>query len=373
MNNDDIKYDYWWAGMPRSFHSGVREIADAAGSAKRLYEMDKEELTGIKGISEKYAEDIIRKRREWDVDAEYEKLLRSGIRFIPWYDPEYPARLSDTAGAPFALFVYGDVPEDDRLSVALIGARNCSEYGRMTAEKFGCGLAEMGVQIISGMAYGIDGIGQTAALDAGGRSFSVLGCGVNTCYPLTNRRLYERLKKNGGIISEYGMYTQPQPGLFPPRNRIISALSDAVLVVEAREKSGTMITVDMALEQGRDVAVIPGRIDDPLSTGCIKLWKQGAVPVTDVEDIMCLLDEDRNNACKHKKREKIGLTAEEARVYRILGPYAMSITDIAGRAQMTVRQAVCILVELSVKGLVAESGSGHYVKIRDCEVMRFNP
>ena len=142
MNNDDIKYDYWWAGMPRSFHSGVREIADAAGSAKRLYEMDKEELTGIKGISEKYAEDIIRKRREWDVDAEYEKLLRSGIRFIPWYDPEYPARLSDTAGAPFALFVYGDVPEDDRLSVALIGARNCSEYGRMTAEKFGCGLAE---------------------------------------------------------------------------------------------------------------------------------------------------------------------------------------------------------------------------------------
>lgn len=369
MNNEDIKYDYWWAGMPRSFHAGIRQIADAAGSARRLYEMDKDELTGIGGISEKYAEDIIRKRREWDLDAEYEKLQRSGIRFIPWYDPNYPARLSNIAGAPFAIFAYGDIPEDDRLSVAIVGARNCSEYGRMTAEKFGSELAEMGVQIISGMAYGIDGFGQAAALDAGGRSFAVLGCGVNICYPSTNRRLYERLRKNGGIISEYGIYTQPQPGLFPPRNRIISALSDAVLVVEAREKSGTMITVDMALEQGRDVAVVPGRIGDPLSTGCIRLWKQGAVPVTDAEDIMCLLDEDHNNAGKRKKTEKIKLPDTEARVYKVLGPYAMSISDIADKAKLPVRQAVCVLVELCIKGLAKENGSGHYVRIRDCEMI----
>lgn len=369
MTNDDIKYDYWWAGMPRSYHAKVRQIAKAAGSARHLYEMDKDELTHIVGISDKYAEDIIRKRKEWDLDAEYEKLQRSGIRFIPWYSNDYPGRLRDTAGFPFAVFALGDVPEDDRLSVAIIGTRNCSEYGRMMAKKFGGDLADMGVQIVSGMAYGIDGIGQTAALDAGGRSFAVLGCGVNICYPASNRNLYERLKENGGIISEYGMYTQPQPCLFPPRNRIISALADAILIVEAREKSGTMITVDMALEQGKDVAIVPGRITDPLSTGCIKLWKQGAVPVTCAEDVMRLLDQDYNNAGKKRKCEKISLPDEERDIYRILEPYAMSVGDIARKASVPLRQAICVLVELCIKGLAAESGSGYYVRIRDCEVI----
>lgn len=368
---EDIKYDYWWAGMERSYPGQTGLIAESAGSTKRLYEMEKCDLINIEGISEKYADDIIRKRSKWDIDAEYDKLLASGIKFMPWYSDEFPKRLLSFKGHPFAIFTLGNIPDDDGMSVALIGARNCSEYGRMMAKKLGNDLAAFGVQIVSGMAYGIDGISQTAALDAGGRSYAVLGCGVNTCYPASNRRLYERLKENGGIISEYGMYTRPQACLFPPRNRIISALSDAVVVIEAREASGTMITVDMALEQGRDVAVVPGRVTDPLSTGCNKLWKQGAVPVTSAEDIMYLLNNEWEYKNKGSAAVKVKMSAEEKAVYEHLEPYAVSIGEISEKVSLPFRQVICILVDLCVKGLASEVGKGSYVRIKDCEAVLF--
>lgn len=363
--DDDIKYDYWWAGMQRAYLGQTKMIADAAGSSKRLYYMDKEELAGVKGISMKCAEDIVRKRQNWDLDAEYQKLLESGIDFIPWYSDRFPVRLKQVAGHPFAVFVLGDMPCDNRLSVALIGARNCSEYGRMMAKKLSSDLAGMGVQIVSGMAYGIDGISQTAALDAGGKTFAVLGCGVNICYPASNRGLYERLKAGGGLISEYGIYTQPQSSLFPPRNRIISALADAVVIIEAKEKSGTMITADMALEQGKDVAIVPGRVTDPLSVGCIKLWKQGAVPVTCAEDIVYMLDENYNNCIKEAKRQSVSLSDEERKVFDILEPYAMSVGEISGKTGMQFRRVICVLVELCIKGLAAEAAKGSYVRTVD--------
>lgn len=364
--NDDQKYDYWWAGMPRSYPGRMKKTVLAAGSSKRLFYMDKSELMTIEGISEKCAEDIIEKRKKWDPDAEFEKLKKSGIRFIPWYSDEYPARLKNTAGHPFAIFSLGRLPADDKPSVAIIGARNCSQYGRMMAERFGRDLAGYGVQTISGMAYGIDGLSQMASVEAGGASYAVLGCGVNICYPQSNRVLYERLKEAGGIISEYGMYTKPLPNLFPPRNRIISALVDLVLVIEAREKSGTMITVDMALEQGRDVAVVPGRITDPLSTGCIKLWKQGAYPVTCAEDIMYILDENFESGNKERSLPRIRLTTEEKKIYKLLEPYAKSIGELTEEADLPLREGIEVLVELCIKGLAAETGKGYYVKIKEC-------
>ena len=233
MNHDEqLKYDYWWAGMDRAFLGSVRKTAMAAGGTRRLYEMDREELVKVEGISEKYADNIIRKKNGWDIDAEYDRLMSSGIDFIPYYDDRYPERLKQTPGHPFALFSIGGLPDDNAYSVAIIGARNCSEYGRMMARSFASDLAGYGVSVVSGMAYGIDGIAQEAALNSGGRSYAVMGCGVNTCYPQSNRVLYERLKREGGVLSEYGLYTKPSARLFPPRNRIISALSDIVLVVE---------------------------------------------------------------------------------------------------------------------------------------------
>lgn len=365
----DIKYDYWWAGMERVCHGRMMQIAQAAGSARRLFEMDRDELVLIGGISDKYADDIIRKRSKWNIDEEYDKLLETGIEFIPFYDVRYPKRLSGLTGHPFALFLLGELPPDDKLSVAVIGTRNCSGYGRMMAGRFGSDLASYGVSVVSGMAYGIDGIGQEAALNAGGMSYAVLGCGVNRCYPASNKRLYERLKAQGGIISEYGLYTEPAASLFPPRNRIISGLSDAVLVVEAREKSGTMITVDMALEQGREVCVVPGRITDPLSTGCIKLWKQGATPVTCAEDIMYMLDEMFEINKKKAELKTVELPAVQKCLYEHLEPYAKSIGQLSDETQTEFREAVCALVELCIKGLACETGKGYYVRIKECKAV----
>ncbi len=366
--NEEIMYEYWWAGMPRSVPGTVKKTALSAGSARRLYEASVSELMSIEGISEKYAGEIVEKRRNWDVEAEYDKLMRMGIRFIPWYSDEYPERLKAVGGHPYALFSYGRLPNDDKPSVAVIGARDCSRYGRMNAVRFGADLAAYGVQIISGMAYGIDGIVQEEAIRAGGDSFAVLGCGVNICYPAANRTLYERLKECGGIISEYGIYTKPVARLFPPRNRVISALSDVVLVVEAREKSGTMITVDMALEQGREVAVIPGRISDPLSVGCINLWKQGAYPVTCAEDIMYLLDDRFEINKKSAPGPTVILSKNEGKVYENLEPYAKSIGEISEAVLLPFRETISVLVDLTVKGLAAETGKGYYVKTRDCNV-----
>lgn len=191
-------------------------------------------------------------------------------------DPEYPKRLLNISGAPKNLYVLGRLPEEDRLSVAVIGARDCSEYGKYVARELGTVLGSSKIAVVSGMARGIDGISQEAALNAGGCSFAVLGCGVDVCYPEANRQLYERLKISGGIISEYPSGSPALACHFPPRNRIVSGLADVVVVIEARIKSGTLITVDMALEQGREVYVVPGRVTDRLSDGCNSLIKQGA-------------------------------------------------------------------------------------------------
>lgn len=208
------------------------------------------------------------------------------IRSLKRRDREYPGRLREIPGAPAELYLLGRLPEEDRPAVAIIGARDCSEYGRYVASGLGAALARNGIQVISGMARGIDGIGQEAALDAGGSSFAVLGSGVDVCYPAGNRRLYEKLKSRGGILSEYPPGTPPLSHHFPPRNRIVSGLADVVVVVEAREKSGTLITVDMALEQGREVYVVPGRVTDPLSVGCNRLLKLGAGLLLDLGEFL---------------------------------------------------------------------------------------
>ncbi len=231
-------------------------------------------------------------------------------------DPGYPERLKNISGAPKKLYVLGSLPEEGRLSVAVIGARDCSEYGKYVAKELGTALGGSGISVISGMARGIDGISQEAALDAGGSSYAVLGCGVDICYPEANRQLYERLKSGGGIISEYPPGAPALACHFPPRNRIVSGLADVVVVIEARIKSGTLITVDMALEQGREVYVVPGRLTDRLSDGCNRLIKQGAGILLSPEDFVRELLEGevgkaaRNLAGKFRK-EEAGLAGEK--------------------------------------------------------------
>ncbi|MBD5506552.1 MAG: DNA-protecting protein DprA [Lachnospiraceae bacterium] len=240
-------------------------------------------------LSERYREKATRMSeisRGYDVSDVYERMREKGIFLVTEEEPQFPERLSQIPDRPYVLYYAGKLPQREKKAVALIGARDCTSYGRYMAEQFGASFAKAGVQVISGMARGIDGIGQSAALREGGYSLGVLGCGVDFCYPRENKELYERLLADGGICSEYPPGTEPKAFLFPPRNRIISGLCDAILVVEAREKSGTLITVDMALEQGRDVYALPGRATDPLSGGCNRLIRQGAGIVTTPEDFL---------------------------------------------------------------------------------------
>lgn len=267
-------YSYWLCSIPGVGNRTIERLLALCGSPEAVYHASDEvwEEVGKK----KFAEVVRVHRETWELEKNYRDMQESGIHFLLQEDAEYPNRLREIPDAPFALFVKGKVPEEDCLAVAVIGARDCSEYGSFVANELGQCLGENGIQVISGMARGIDGISQKAALRAGGISFGVLGSGVDICYPKQNRELYDRLLEQGGILSEYVPGTMPRPQNFPPRNRIVSGLADAVVVIEARNKSGTLITVDMALEQGREVYVVPGRVTDRLSDGCNKLIKQGA-------------------------------------------------------------------------------------------------
>ncbi len=280
--NREREYAYLLTGLPGIGNASVNALMEAFGSFGAAMEADEEEL--LKVLPANRVKAVLEGRKNHKPLVPFEELTGRDIHMVLCTEKEYPKRLSMIPDKPYVIFYKGSLPTEDRPSVAVVGARECSEYGKYAAKIIGENMGRLGVSVISGMARGIDGISQKAALDAGGRSFAVLGSGVDICYPEDNRRLYDYLAKKGGIISSYHPGSPAIAKNFPPRNRIVSGLADVVIVVEAREKSGTFITVDMALEQGREVYVVPGRITDRLSVGCNRLWKQGASIFLSVEE-----------------------------------------------------------------------------------------
>jgi len=381
-------YAYWLHGVSGVGNVTAKQLIEVFGSPKMVYQVKEKQLREV--VSPKVTEALI-KGRDKDVLAEYRELCRKGITMVPFYHSQYPARLIHIADAPFCLYIKGRLPMDERPSLAIVGARNCSEYGRYVAEQFAKSFANLGVQIVSGMAKGIDGVAGAAAMKVGGDTYAVLGCGADVCYPSSNAELYEEICKTGGVISEYLPGTMPSPGLFPARNRIISALADAVLVVEARQKSGTLITVDMALEQGREVYVVPGRITDRLSDGCNRLLIQGANPALSPEQMFAELTEtvwrERGKAVGENGKCKIENMAEgmaekqtgsvtdcrlqklgdkQCALYALLDFYPISVEQIWLMSQtrealqgVTLPQMMEMLLELCVAG-VAKNEGGYY-------------
>ncbi|MBQ6806880.1 MAG: DNA-processing protein DprA [Lachnospiraceae bacterium] len=327
-------------------------------------------------------------RLHYNPEEEYGKLLDKGIHFTCLGQLTYPDMLAHISDKPFGIYYKGKLPDEDKPSIAIIGARNCSAYGKYMAEKLGHELAEAGVQVISGMARGVDGISQYAALEKGGYSMAVFGCGVDICYPAENGNLYRMLVEKGGICSEYVPGTAPQANLFPPRNRIISGMSDGVLVIEARNKSGTLITVDMALEQGKEVFALPGRVTEPLSEGCNRLIKQGACVVQDTQDILQELEKlhrynkETTEFLRKKTREKctkeckckgtIEVETENERTRKIL----QDIIDYSPKSIEQIRielfhrignlysipEMLGVLMEMEVLGLIHRAGNGCFVR-----------
>ncbi|SFB75113.1 DNA-processing protein DprA [Butyrivibrio sp. YAB3001] len=283
-NITENEYAHWLFNVPGLGKKSIDKLLCSGKSCSEIFAADKSYFKNI--ITEKQINKLENSRKNWNFAKEKEKLKENGITFISRIDERFPEKLKNISDPPFAIYVKGSLPDPEKPTVAIIGARMCSDYGRFMARNFGRGLALAGVQVISGMARGVDGISQKAAVSAGGNSFAIVGCGADICYPEENKDLYDDLNTNGGIISEFPPGTMPKANFFPMRNRIISGLADVVLVIEAREKSGTQITVDTALEQGREVMAVPGRVTDRLSDGCNLLISQGAGIAIRTEDVL---------------------------------------------------------------------------------------
>ena len=303
------QYAHWLFNIKGFGNVTIDKLLSTGLSCQEIFESEGKDFKGI--LTSKQINEFDGSKRIWNFEKELRKLEEKGIIFVPRVDERFPEKLKNIPNAPFALYLKGELPNPSKPSVAIIGARMCSEYGRFMARNFGRGLALAGVQVISGMARGIDGVSQKAAMAAGGKSFGIVGSGVDVCYPVENRDIYEELCCNGGVISEFPPGTEPKASFFPMRNRIISGLADIVLVIEARGKSGTQITVDTALEQGREVLAVPGRVTDRLSDGCNLLISQGAGVALDVQDVL-----DRIHMIKSEAEEEATANAYYMRAQR---------------------------------------------------------
>ncbi len=368
------QYAHWLFNVPGTGNTTIDKLLSGGRSCRDIYDMTEKELKEI--LTAKQAKYLMESRNVWDFEKESKKLLEKNIRFVPRIDEEFPEKLKYIGDAPFAIYVKGKLPDPEVPSVAVIGARMCSEYGRYMSRQLGRGLALAGVQVISGMARGVDGISQKATIQSGGTSFGILGCGVDVCYPEENREVYDGLCTCGGIISEYPPGTMPKANFFPTRNRIISALADVIVVVEARLHSGTQITVDTALEQGREVLAVPGRVTDRLSDGCNSLICQGAGVVLSVEDVLDRIVINR----KFKKEvqpdsniQSAGISIEsdteptiEDEILDIIDVIPVSASNIMEKLyqkeiDISIPQLLSKLMDMIYQGLIVQE-SGYYRK-----------
>ena len=362
-----LPYAHWLYAIPGIGRKTISALLSEGRTPQEIYEMSADRIRECLPASAKrqnIAERIAKAGEKTDVYADYDKLGKKQIRFTYLGHPDYPEKLSQIPDAPFGLYYIGRLPEQDKPTAAIIGARNCSEYGRQMAGMFGKELAKAGIGIISGMARGIDAIGQASALAAGGYSLGVMGCGADVCYPAENKELYRMLSEQGGICSEYLPGTQPKNSLFPPRNRIISGFSDMVLVIEAKAKSGTLITVDMALEQGKEVYALPGRVTEALSEGCNRLIKQGAgVALSPQEMIREVLGENYGSCTVPRL-----LSALQADLLDNLEEVPMSVENIRERMlfknghAVSATEIISELMRLSIAGLVKQIGNSYFMK-----------
>ena len=282
------------------------------------------------------------------------------IEEIPAFDSRFPERLREIPESPGCIYLKGRLPDPVEMTVGIIGARDGTEYGKMVARTLAKELSEYGISIISGMAYGIDTAAHEGALLGGGKTYAVLGCGVDICYPAINKKLYSKIQEEGGIISEYPEGSPPLPHHFVARNRLIAGLSDILIVVEAKERSGTFITVDRALEQGKQVFVVPGRITDPLSRGCNKLLMEGASLCLSKEDILSCFSIEAGK----DNEKKPNLKGEEKRIYNALDLEGKHIDALYKELGIPLQSLYSVLVKMEIEGYCESFSSSYYRKKR---------
>lgn len=360
-----LPYYHWLHSTPGIGNATMKKLLERFSTPEKVYEASETELERFFTFPQREA--FLQHRRLWSVEKEWERLQSENIRLYYLGQQEYPRKLREISDPPQVFYETGKHSAYDAyLTVAVVGARECSAYGSLAAKELGKRLAEAGIPVISGMARGVDSISQWAALEAGGCSTAVLGSGIDVCYPKGSLRLYERLSEEGTLLTEYPLGTAPRAGNFPRRNRIISALADVVAVVEAGEKSGTLITVDLALEQGKDVYAMPGRITDRLSRGCNRLLKQGAglllSPESFVDELLFMHGKDRTiKPCPPEEM----LPEKELIVWRLLTTDPQSVEDICSEVQkkysgITLGEVMELLLNLCVRKKACQK-DGYYM------------
>lgn len=357
-----MKYEFWFASLIKINSRKRLQARKLVGSAEELFRMDQKDYQNLHIFQEKEIQWLIKNRQSQDVEGQWEEFLKSDIRFIPYISDSYPERLRHIYQPPYALYVKGNMIHTGK-SVGIVGARMCSEYGRSIANLLGKKLAENQVQVISGMALGIDSAAHAGALSTKGETFAVLGCGCDICYPENSINIYRNIPLNGGgIISEYPPGTKPLPYRFPERNRIISGLSDVIVVVEAREKSGSLITADFALEQGKDIYAVPGRYDDTLSKGCNRLISQGAGILFDLDFFLENIGVDGKKSKKLEKTVQIPLEKDEILVYSCLDLHPKFINNIIEETGLDLLNTLRVLDLLKKRRLVQETFQNYYCR-----------
>lgn len=349
---------------------GTDRLLEYFGTAEGIFTAKEEELWSVQGVSAEAVSNITELRKSFDPDREYEKLKELKVGYVGRQHPKYPARLAAIGNPPNGLFYRGKLPGDSKPAIAVIGSRACSNYGRDVSIGISRDLARAGVDVISGMAQGVDGFAHRGALEGGGDTYAVLGTGVDICFPASNRDIYMKIPGQGGVLSEYMPGTKGLPVNFPRRNRIISALADGIVVVEARLRSGTWITVDMGLEQGKTIYAVPGRIGDSLSFGCNRLIRQGARLVMGADDILAdlagqygyIVDRPGCGDSPGKNGSTGAFTGDEKKLLKVLDTVPKTVGELAAMAGLKVPAAIAGLTMLEIRGMAELVGSGSYIK-----------
>jgi DNA processing protein len=337
-----------------------RRLLALMGTPQNIFSAGTKDLLSLKGFR-KEAADNIRNFRLWDEVERYERETeKKGIRVVGYNDPLYPAALQEIEGAPVVLYMKGEYLPDDRFGIAVVGSRKYTDYGESVTQRIAGELSAAGFTVISGMARGVDTLAHRSALVSGGRTIAVLGSGPDVCYPSENNGLMERIVRSGCVISEFPPGTPPNRENFPRRNRLISALSLGVLVVEAAPGSGSLITANYAVEQNKEVFAVPGNITSRNSEGTNRLIRQGAKLVLEAGDIIEELAPVLKGFITARREEAVELSEEEESLCRVLSREPMHIDAVSREASLPAHKTLEVMLSLELKGVVRQSGGKRF-------------
>lgn len=356
----------FWVGFSKVAGIGPARLAallDYYGDIEAAWQANPGELRAI-GLDRRSIENLVRVRAALNLEAELARLDRLGVSVLTWDSPDYPRPLKNIANPPATLYVRGALLPQDEWALAVVGTRRATTYGKECVRLLVGGLVESGVTVVSGLAYGIDTAAHQTAVNAGGRTIAVLGCGVDIVYPASNKKLAQAIIENGALVSEYPLGTNPESGNFPRRNRIISGLSLGVLVVEGSIQSGARITADYALEQGREVFAVPGSILSKSGSGPNYLIQNGAKLVTGVNDIL----EELNLTMLAQHTEARAIIPDneiEATLLQYLSSEPVHIDELGQATGLNAAQVASALTMMELKGMARQVGGMNYVIARE--------